>query len=992
MANRRSTISNFKLAGVAAAMMITSADLSALGLGALEVQSNLDQPLNGFIELRVAAGDDISSVKADIATREDFDNLGIDYPEYLQDITLDIEDVNGATVLRVNSRDVIIKEPFIHFLVRVEWSGGSFLREYTALIDPPVYAAETPKTVAEPVAVGTDESYQTDSFDDISVESLDEEADVVDEVEEVDEVLTDAAEDALPEEETITDDNFYQPEAVTGSDDDSVDDAFSDSVDEVASDSVIDDVEETGQNSFSDAATLPTDAQYGPVASGESLSLIAAELQRQFPDLSIYQIMKVLFEENQGSFINNNINGLISGTVLNIGDLDAIRAVDVEESKQFFSNQVGEWDPSVLVASDDSLKVGQDEYNFDSDTSLGSDTEFSSDDGSSDNFKIGASSDTETFVSQESGDTRGGEVIVLREQIAELQASLASSSLENQELTERISILEGQLADMNRLMNLNIEDAELASVEATLAEQNAEQALVDDSAPEILADSDELVLDDATDELAQVTDEFTDLDAEGALDELTDGVTDELADITESTDGALDELVDGTGELLDSGEETLDSAVEEVVESTTAVTPPPVAATESLVDKVKSAVVDSGLWKILAGVGVLLLGGLAAIFVRRRRADQEFEISMLSIESNSQSIDDGIATASASASMSASVTHSVAKGESEAEGDKETSFLTVYSDSDAVVQADEVDPIAEADVYIAYGRDEQAEEVLLDGVTSHPERLLGLYHKNKNSEGFERVAEELYSQRDSLNTEIWQDICRMGKEVVPGNPLFELSAEDLVAAEQVVAPDESTPEEAEAVAVDDLVDAGDLADEGDVDIDAPSEMVGEALDASTDDAIELVNFDDGRSEISELDELEIDALDSELTIDVAVDDDGGDADVLEIDSMDLTEGAGDDDALEFTAGASNSDASLDGDVEEEGDSVSEITISEVQEVSGLEIDADYDEARTQYELAKVFADLGDEEGARKILDELVANSENSADVIKDAQDLLDSFA
>jgi len=108
--------------------------------------------------------------------------------------------------------------------------------------------------------------------------------------------------------------------------------------------------------------------------------------------------------------------------------------------------------------------------------------------------------------------------------------------------------------------------------------------------------------------------------------------------------------------------------------------------------------------------------------------------------------------------------------------------------------------------------------------------------------------------------------------------------------------------------------------------------------------------------------------------------------------MDLTEGAGDEDALEFTAGASNSDASLDGDVEEEGDSVSEITISEVQEVSGLEIDADYDEARTQYELAKVFADLGDEEGARKILDELVANSENSADVIKDAQDLLDSFA
>jgi len=362
--NRRTTIANFRLAGVAAAMMMGSADLSALGLGALEVQSNLDQPLNGFIQLRVSPGDDVASIKATIASRDDFNNLGIEYPEYLQDITLDVEDVNGATVLRVNSKDIIIKEPFIHFLVKIDWAGGSFLREYTALIDPPVYAAESPKVLAEPVAVGTDQSYQTDSFDDISAESLDESP-----AEEVDQTVDEVA-DSFPDEEPRAEDDFYEPEAVSNNE----------------------------QN------TSATDAQYGPVVSGESLSVIAQQLQTQFPDLSIYQIMKVLFEENQGSFINNNINGLIRGAILNIGDLDAIRAVDIQESKEFFRAQINEWDPSVLVSNDDSLKVGQDEYDFDDDES--DNLDFSSSDESNNNFQVGSSSDTETFVSEGSGTRR----------------------------------------------------------------------------------------------------------------------------------------------------------------------------------------------------------------------------------------------------------------------------------------------------------------------------------------------------------------------------------------------------------------------------------------------------------------------------------------------------------------------------------------------------------------------------------------------------------
>ncbi|MFT6047860.1 MAG: FimV-like protein, partial [Arenicella sp.] len=61
------------------------------------------------------------------------------------------------------------------------------------------------------------------------------------------------------------------------------------------------------------------------------------------------------------------------------------------------------------------------------------------------------------------------------------------------------------------------------------------------------------------------------------------------------------------------------------------------------------------------------------------------------------------------------------------------------------------------------------------------------------------------------------------------------------------------------------------------------------------------------------------------------------------------------------------------------------------DLSDLEIDDDYDEAQTQYELAKVFMDLGDEDGARKILGELVATDEISQDLMSAARKLLKSL-
>ncbi len=996
MANRKMTLSKTKLAqsvsnslstgvktlSLAAALLLGSQNAAALGLGALQVESNLDQPLSGSIELRVAEGDDLDTLTAVIASKEDFESLGIDYPSYLKDFSLLLDTLDGNRRLRVTSNNVIIKEPFIHFLVRVEWSGGSFLREYTALIDPPVYAAESPSSVAIPREVGTDQTYQPETQ-----EPSYEEPEVA-----VDDIVSEEL--PVEEDEPLIDDNFYNDD--------------------------VNDSATSAQASTEYSATIPTDATYGPVESGESLSLIAQDLQAQFPDLSIYQIMKVLFDENESSFIQGNINGLIKGSILRIGDLEAILSVDIAQSKAFYTQQINDWNPEYLQAStNDSLNVGQDNYNFgdsSDDSGLYTDDSF----GSDDSFQVGASTESDDFLSSDQGDNREGEVLALRQEVASLESSLASSELEKQELNERISLLEGRLADMNRLAELSVESADLASIEATLADQNAaeDEGFSSDDSDLSLSDGTSAIdefLTDSSDDLGQGADSLAD-EASDAIDGLIDGATEDTG--LEGAADAIGEFVDGDGSgseaeladgfesVIEEAQEASDTAADAVEEAVTAA---PVTITtpksESIIDKVKSAVIDGGLWKVLAGIGALLAAGAGLLFMRRRRADEEFEISMLSIESNSHSVGHSGSTA-ASASMSMSHTASVASEENAA--DKETSFLTVYSDSDAVVQADEVDPVAEADVYIAYGRDEQAEEVLLDGVVSHPDRvdikqkLLNLYHKRQNAEGFERIAEELYSQRAALTGDVWARVCEMGKEVAPANPLFDLSGDDLNTAVEVDSelnvddvpaaaeisdsdePTDTKPEEAESV---DHLDEPLTAQTGELEealtIDDESEMVVGSL--NDDESIQLINFDDGRSEISELDDVEIDAL--ELSGDIP--------NALDLSTAQTKEeneeaaASDDDDALEFDFDQA---VAADEDVAEKDDGDIEKSVSEVAEVSDLEIDADYDEARTQYELAKVFVDLGDEDGARKILDELVGSDQTSEDVRADSQALLDSIS
>jgi pilus assembly protein FimV len=90
----------------------------------------------------------------------------------------------------------------------------------------------------------------------------------------------------------------------------------------------------------------------------------------------------------------------------------------------------------------------------------------------------------------------------------------------------------------------------------------------------------------------------------------------------------------------------------------------------------------------------------------------------------------------------------------------------------------DVDPVAEADVYLAYGRDLQAEEILKEALRSNPERLairlklLEVYAKRRDTKGFEQLAVQLYAETGGSG-EDWAKAQELGRQVDADNPLYQ---------------------------------------------------------------------------------------------------------------------------------------------------------------------------------------------------------------------------
>jgi pilus assembly protein FimV len=137
-------------------LLLTSALLSpvtlyALGLGEIRLTSALNQPFNADIELIAPTNEELASLKVGLASPDLFSRYGIDRPAYLGSFNFSVNRTrDGRATIKVTSNRSVT-EPFVTLLVEASWARGRLLREYTVLLDPPVFMPTQPEAQA-PVA------------------------------------------------------------------------------------------------------------------------------------------------------------------------------------------------------------------------------------------------------------------------------------------------------------------------------------------------------------------------------------------------------------------------------------------------------------------------------------------------------------------------------------------------------------------------------------------------------------------------------------------------------------------------------------------------------------------------------------------------------------------------------------------------------------------------------------------------------------------------
>ena len=290
----------------------------------------------------------------------------------------------------------------------------------------------------------------------------------------------------------------------------------------------------------------------------------------------------------------------------------------------------------------------------------------------------------------------------------------------------------------------------------------------------------------------------------------------------------------------------------------------------------------------------------------------------------------------------------------------DTSFLTDFSQAGlGTIDTHDVDPIAEAEVYMAYGRDAQAEEILKEAILKSPDRhevrmkLLEIYAARRNPQAFENVAGELYAALGSKSNTLWDKAAEMGRGIDPTNPLYG----DV----QSGVPIPKAPTRViETVAATSAIAGGAMAFDTMAGSGATSPAKTETLEFEAPVTTpyvapkpEIHNAPASSSPESPANELDFDLSDLDLPETAHPD-------------LDLDLGSNDENGPDSKFDFSGLDLDL-------GDAA----------------DAELDEVGTKLDLARAYVEMGDQEGAREILNEVIA--EGSDKQKSDAKELMESL-
>lgn len=398
---------------------------------------------------------------------------------------------------------------------------------------------------------------------------------------------------------------------------------------------------------------------------------------------------------------------------------------------------------------------------------------------------------------------------------------------------------------------------------------------------------------------------------------------------------------------------------------------------------------ESGFNAYFIALGVLVALLFVWLFGRKRQAEDEINDSTIFTTASEQ----------VSADSHENITVPVLDKKSTYDVGTvgESSFLSEFTPGDFdVFEADhaEVDPSSETDVYLAYGRYQQAEELMRHAIAEQPEndeyklKLLEIFYTSENESEFENYAQELAESGKQSDINFWSKVSEMGSEIVPDSPLFtsgqekanfettDIPADDFV---NTVISDSSPDEQVKTVSDESLLalnEEGTQTDNSETDFDLSPFSLGADDDDAADDEdlveIPLVSDSDSDSDIEnvDFDLSKFESTDASGTDqkEMTVEDQSLDIDTIEFDTSDIESKETKVTEPESLDIADNNDFDFDFNFDEPAVGVTDEETPARLEVSDL---TDMDESETKIDLAKAYIDMGDLSAAKAIAQEVL---------------------
>ncbi len=693
-------------------LVLLPLSVPAAGLGRLTVLSGLGQPLRAEIEVVSLQRGEAESLSARIATTEAFRDAGVEYGAVVPRIRTVLERRPNDRYVIVLSTPQAVEEPFLDLLVELNWASGRLVRQYTFLLDPADYRGPQPIAVA-PSRPAMTEARPAEAPRPPEVTAAAPAA-----------AATPPAESAAPAPAAPP--PVETPAAPTPS---------------------------------AQAPAAPAPGAQAPAAAPKLASGPAATYQVQKGDtlgkiaqqykpegVTLQQMLVALYRANEDAFIQKNMNLVRAGRVLTIPEREAVEVIAANDAGKLV---VAQWQDfnDYRATLGGAIAAAPAQTEAPQQRAAGRITEPPEAAAAAPK----AAPRDELRVSKADDATKGAKAAA-----AARAEDLAARERAVQEAKARVGDLERNVKDLQGVVELKSKQLADLQKQAEVAKTAAAKAADAEAAKAAAAKAAEaeaakVAVAKAAEAEAAKAAAAKAAEAEAAKAAAAKAV--EVAKAPEAPKAAEPApAAPGTPPEAAKAEAPKAPAPPKAAAAPKKPAPPP-PPEPSLVD----AILDEPLYLAGGGGGILalLIGG----YLWRKKRSAKLENSLL-----------GVTTTDSSSVFGTTGGRSVDTGGS--------SLQTDFSQSGiGAIDTDEVDPVAEADVYMAYGRDAQAEEILKEALLKDPNRqtvrvkLLEIYAARKDPKAFETTAGEIYAATGGQGPE-WQKAIELGLSIDPGNPMY----------------------------------------------------------------------------------------------------------------------------------------------------------------------------------------------------------------------------